>query len=164
MCYEGRYSITKVQQCPVKIERSQHAYYNKTVFMNPRKSQSPTKIETNQHMFAFEHQHVKNDTISAQLPFKFSYFGVNFNAVEISPMGFLSFTNESFRNLSIEAATIIVFLNASEALENVLHCIITYGSSSVDMDDFVVKWNNSYEAVLHKDGRININYFYIGKK
>ena len=64
----------------------------------------------------------------------------------------------------VQKASILTYLNESEVLQDIIHSIISYGSSNVAMNDFVVKWNNSYETVLHSDGRIDIKYFTLHKK
>ena len=57
-----------------------------------------------------------------------------------------------------EVASIMVYVKSSGILSNVLHSIISYGSSSDEKDDFVIKWNHSIETILHRDGRIDIKY------
>ena len=69
--------------------------------------------------------------------------------------------------MDYKTATIIVYLNNSEILKDILHCIVTFGSSTTDGDetqDFIVKWNHSYEAILHKDGRIDLKYYNVPKE
>ena len=47
MCYDTRYSVTDLQRCPVKVQKSNHHFYNKTEFKNPRPRRiPPTKIIT----------------------------------------------------------------------------------------------------------------------
>ena len=47
MCYDSKYSVTDLQRCPVKVQKSNHHFYNKTEFKNPRPRRiPPTKIIT----------------------------------------------------------------------------------------------------------------------
>ena len=64
----------------------------------------------------------------------------------------------------MKKASIVIYLNTSEILEDILHSIITFGSTNEDLDDFVVKWNHSYEAILYKDGRIDIKYYNLQRR
>jgi hypothetical protein len=129
--------------------------------MNPRKSQRPTKIITNKHTFAIDQKDHKA-TIQADLPFEFEFYGVMYKTLIISPLGSIQLVTGDASNGTV--ASILVYLNTSKGLEDVLHCILTYGSSSVETDDFVVKWNNSFEAVLHQDGQIDFKYFNVKKE
>ena len=103
----------------------------------------------------------RESSVSATLPFQFTYFHVNFNKVLISPMGFITFISSE---PNVETASIVVYLNNSEILINFLHCIVTFGSTNENLDDFVVKWNHSYETIIHKDGRIDIKYYNLQRK
>ena len=103
----------------------------------------------------------RESSVSATLPFQLTYFDVNFNKVLISPMGFITFISSE---PNVKTASIVVYLNNSEILKDILHCIVTFGSTNENLDDFVVKWNHSYETILHKDGRIDIKYYNVQRK
>ena len=112
-------------------------------------------ISSNKKSMAFNPQSRKI-SVSTTLPFNFSYFDVNFTEILISPMGFLTFRSS---DSNVQVASIIVYLNNSDILKDILHCIVTFGSTTENFDDFVVKWNHSYEAILHKNGTIDLKYY-----
>ena len=86
MCHDIQYSISNLNQCPVKVLKSHHAFYNKTVFMNPRSNVASTKIITNSHIFAINNQY-QNETVNVQLPFLFPFYGIVYSHIAISPLG-----------------------------------------------------------------------------
>ena len=86
MCHDTQYSIANLNQCPVKVIKSHHAFYNKTVFMNPRSNVKSTKIITNSHIFAINNQY-QNETVNVQLPFSFPFYGIVYSHIAISPLG-----------------------------------------------------------------------------
>ena len=92
------------------------------------------------------------------LPFPFLFYGVYFNKITISPLGYIKLLLKNNSNATIKNASIMVYLNAFDILQNALQCIISYGSSSVGMDDLVIKWDDSYEVIFHKNNRIDIKY------
>ena len=155
------YSITKLKKCPVKTKKSHHVFYNQSVVLDPNMKLSVSKIVgTNKNSVAFNPQS-KKTSISTTLPFKFPFCDVNFKEILISPMGFITFkTSEP----NVQTASIIVYLNNSDILKNILHCIVTFGSTTNDLEDFVIKWNHSYEAILHKDGRVDLKYYNVPRQ
>ena len=159
MCYVDKNSVNQLEKCPVSIKKSSHAFYNQTTFANPRMSLSVTRIVTTMHSYACVSPTEKK---MADLPFPFRFYNQVFHKVIISPLGFISFLDED--NQPFVTASIVVYLNASEILKNVIHSIVTYGSSSVERDDFVVKWNHSFEAILHKDGHIDLKYYSVQRR
>ena len=98
----------------------------------------------------------RESSVTANLPFQLTYFDVNFNKVHISPLGFITFISSE---PNVKTASIVVYLNNSEILKDILHCIVTFGSTNENLDNFIVKWNHSYETILHKDGQIDIKYY-----
>ena len=155
MCHDTRYSIKNTKHCPVKLIRSQHTFYQKIIFTNPIRGQLSTKIVTGFHQIAINDQHMKKN-VTLDLPFRFLFYGFYFSKITISPLGYIIFLKKN--NAAIKNASIMVYLNAFNILHNALQCIISYGSSSVGMDDLVVKWDDSYEVIFHKNNRIDIKY------
>ena len=155
MCHDTRYSIKNTKHCPVKLIRSQHTFYKKRIFTNPLRGQVSTKIVTGLHQIAINYQHMKKN-VTLDLPFPFLFYGFYFSKITISPLGYIIFLKKN--NAAIKNAAIMVYLNSFDVLQNVLECTITYGSSSVGMDDLVVKWNESYEIIFHKNHKIDIKY------
>ena len=156
-CFSSTHTVTQLEKCPVKVQRSTRPFYNQTIFMNPRSKQKLTPIIVNKHTLAFGPEN-KNVQHKAKLPFRFPFFGQYSNTIEVSPLGYLSFGLE---NENILLASIVVGINGNttDLLEGVLHSIVTYGCSNAQGNDFVVRWNHSFEAILHQDGRIDLKYY-----
>ena len=155
MCHDTSYSIKKTKQCPVKLIRSQHTFYQKIIFTNPIRGQVSTKIVTGFHQIAINDQHMEKN-VTLDLPFPFLFYGFYFSKITISPLGYIILLKKN--NAAIKNAAIMVYLNTFDVLQNVLECTISYGSSSVGMDDLVVKWNDSYEIIFHKNNKIDMKY------
>ena len=157
MCHDTRYNIKNTKHCPVNLIRSQHAFYQKMIFTNPIRGQVSTKIVTGFHQIEINDQHMKKN-VTLDLPFPFLFYGIYFNKITISPLGYIILLLKKNSNATIKNASIMVYLNAFDILHNALQCIISYGSSSVGMDDLVIKWDDSYEVIFHKNNRIDMKY------
>ena len=152
-----------MDKCPVVTLRSNYTFYKRTSLLNPRGKPLKSDIVTGKEIIAVDQRDHK-EKIEARLPFTFPFYGLHFKTARISPTGSIDLEDEAGGYNETYVASIMVYVSTSaSADEDALHSVITYGSTSVEVDDFVVRWNNSYEAILSEDGTINLRYISIAR-